>query len=325
MSTPAEAIPVPDIVFKGTDGNECEAFIVAIRDFAFATGREKDRHWMLYFAATRLRGKALRWHARLDSSIKEDWDLFVQALFDQYPLVEEPGSDEVATPVWSVTAFSPGPSTVALPPNPEADRNLIAQKVPAPPTRQCDTSRTGPQVGLLRIVNTDVEETSIPQYLGWYAGDPDCTHPAMTTFNRYEALVVNFLPSTEPHQIRCLNSNSLKPIALEWSHPVPEPQYFPLHTYSDFHEVTTPAANTWGYVKEAWNVLVDGTLQATLSSFSRKSADEAYEETKFETTEVHVVGGEISFVKPRTLVEQDKPQGSPIHGFVRLRIVFEPF
>lgn len=82
------------------DGNECEAFVVAIRDFAFATGREKDRHWMLHFATTRLRRKALRWHAGLDSSIQEDWYLFVRALFDQYPLVKEPGYDEIPTPVW---------------------------------------------------------------------------------------------------------------------------------------------------------------------------------------------------------------------------------
>ncbi|KAG8894494.1 hypothetical protein FRC00_008892, partial [Tulasnella sp. 408] len=69
----------PEIIFKGTDGNECEAFIAAVRELAFERGLAHDRHWMLYFATARLRGKALRWHARLDSTIKEDWELFIQA------------------------------------------------------------------------------------------------------------------------------------------------------------------------------------------------------------------------------------------------------
>lgn len=90
---------LPDITFTGTNGNECEAFIVAIRDLAFAQGRDEDHHWMLRFATTRLRGKALRWHARLEPSIKQDWDLFVQALFEEYSFVEESGGLEIATPV----------------------------------------------------------------------------------------------------------------------------------------------------------------------------------------------------------------------------------
>lgn len=96
-----------DIIFRGTDGNECEAFVVAIRDLAFAKGMDEDYRWMLRFATTRLRGKALRWHARLEPSIKQDWDLFVQALFDQYPSNEEPAGPEISTPVWCGNVQSP--------------------------------------------------------------------------------------------------------------------------------------------------------------------------------------------------------------------------
>ncbi|KAG9040650.1 hypothetical protein FS837_000360, partial [Tulasnella sp. UAMH 9824] len=84
-----------DIVFKGADHNECEAFVVAIRDLAFANGKEEDCHWMLHYATTRLRGKALRWHAKIDPSVRKDWDFFVQALFEQYPLAEESTEDGI--------------------------------------------------------------------------------------------------------------------------------------------------------------------------------------------------------------------------------------
>ncbi|KAG8951363.1 hypothetical protein FRC04_006134 [Tulasnella sp. 424] len=83
-----------------TDGSECEAFVVAIRDLAFADGKEEDYRWMLHYATTRLRGKALRWHAKLDPSIQKDWTLFVQAMFEEYPLVEERDTGGIATPVW---------------------------------------------------------------------------------------------------------------------------------------------------------------------------------------------------------------------------------
>ncbi|KAG9040287.1 hypothetical protein FS837_000851 [Tulasnella sp. UAMH 9824] len=89
-----------NIIFRGTDGDECEAFVVAIRDLAFAKGKEKDYHWMLHYATTRLRGKALRWHAELDASIRRDWDLLVQAMFKEYPFIEKQEQGGIATPVW---------------------------------------------------------------------------------------------------------------------------------------------------------------------------------------------------------------------------------
>ncbi|KAG8947276.1 hypothetical protein FRC04_010852 [Tulasnella sp. 424] len=93
----------PNIIFKGIDGNECEEFVAALEDLAYAEGWTEDRRRMLFFARSRLRNAALRWFARLDSSVKNDWDLFVQALFDQYPpVMNPPNSSEVgiATPVW---------------------------------------------------------------------------------------------------------------------------------------------------------------------------------------------------------------------------------
>lgn len=88
-----------DIIFSGTDGNECEAFIAAVRGIAFERGQDEDDRWMLRFATSRLRGGALRWHAQLDSSFRKDWDLFVQALFTQYPSVNSTDTPEPTAPL----------------------------------------------------------------------------------------------------------------------------------------------------------------------------------------------------------------------------------
>lgn len=237
MSDNTEATMLPDITFTGTNGNECEAFIVAIRDLAFAQGRDEDHHWMLRFATTRLRGKALRWHARLEPSIKQDWDLFVQALFEEYSFVEESGGLEIATPVRSATTFSSGLSTISLPTITEKNPNFISQSPPLGisgvqpgyshsqasyfsnqhtyPVRQYDPSTQGQQIGLLRIVND--EGSCIPQYIWWgysvdemktLMGTCDGPFPARTTVNRHEALVVSFLPSIGPHEIVCLRTQN---------------------------------------------------------------------------------------------------------------------
>ncbi|KIO21091.1 hypothetical protein M407DRAFT_29301 [Tulasnella calospora MUT 4182] len=90
----------PDIVFRGLDGNECEAFIAAIEELAFTEGWSEDEKRMLLFTRSRLRQGALRWFARLEPSKKKDWDLFVEALFEQYPPVGAPVETEISTPVW---------------------------------------------------------------------------------------------------------------------------------------------------------------------------------------------------------------------------------
>ncbi|KAG8945268.1 hypothetical protein FRC04_001108, partial [Tulasnella sp. 424] len=285
---------MPSIVFKGTDGNECEAFVVAIQDFAFAKGLDEDHQWMLRFARTRLRGKALRWYATLDPAIKKDWDLFVQALFDQYPLADEPGvvEAEIATPVWSTTTFSPAPSTVALPSNPVADRNATGLETSVLPTRQYNPSSTGQQLGLLRVV-AEEEGTSIPQYVWWgYAIEEAVVktilgyayaHPKGTTLNRHEALV----------------------------------KLYPIRMYQQQRHIynpTTPRIKL--YIKDL--ELSSGWDLAGVVILCRISS-KGFEETKFSTTEVHVdTSGEIiRFVKPGTSLEQDKPEGNFIHPFVR--------
>lgn len=72
-----------------------------------------------------------------------------------------------------------------------------------------------------------------------------------------------------------------------------------------------------------WNVLEDGTLQVSLSSFDSATNNRKID---FTATEVHLdaSGRRIRFVKQGTALEQDQPQSTSTFPFVRARIVFEP-
>ena len=86
--------------FRGISGVECENFVQSVRFIALTEDKEDDDQWMLDFATARLSSKALRWHSRLDREIRKNWDLLVQALMDEYPVVdsdaETPG--DIASP-----------------------------------------------------------------------------------------------------------------------------------------------------------------------------------------------------------------------------------
>ncbi|KAG9031738.1 hypothetical protein FS837_002905, partial [Tulasnella sp. UAMH 9824] len=200
-----------NITFRGTDGNECETFVVAIRDIAFAKDKDEDYNWMLRYATTRLRGKALRWHARLDPSIRKDWDSFVQALFEEYPFVEERDGGGTATPVWTTTTFSPAPSSVTLPGNDsnsttasishsrstgavhpgtaQPSNSLLGGEL-VPPPRVYDPPLRGFQMGRLLLVYE--EGPTSPHYVSPSGG---------VTSNAHQALLVTFIAASQPHEI----------------------------------------------------------------------------------------------------------------------------
>lgn len=79
--------PRSRIIFRGVDGDECEDFIVAIREFAFDQGKSQDYAWLANFASTCFVGSALRWHISLDKTARSDWALLEQALIEAYPPV----------------------------------------------------------------------------------------------------------------------------------------------------------------------------------------------------------------------------------------------
>ncbi|KAG8959274.1 hypothetical protein FRC00_001760 [Tulasnella sp. 408] len=81
--------PPPVERFKGTGWEECEEFVIAIRNRAFWIGKQRDSAWMADFAATNLGRKALLWHSRLPEDVRHDWSKLEAALFDRWPPPED--------------------------------------------------------------------------------------------------------------------------------------------------------------------------------------------------------------------------------------------
>ncbi|KAG8894769.1 hypothetical protein FRB99_001004, partial [Tulasnella sp. 403] len=82
-------ISADKLVFRGTDttDSECEDFIEAVRQLAFAQGKQRDNEWIIDLVHKSLAGDALRWHAMLPQEIQNDWYRLQQALLTQFPLI----------------------------------------------------------------------------------------------------------------------------------------------------------------------------------------------------------------------------------------------
>ncbi|KIO15344.1 hypothetical protein M407DRAFT_35105 [Tulasnella calospora MUT 4182] len=267
-----------DIIFRGNDGTECEEFVVAIRDIAFTKGKDEYNNWMLRYATTRLRGKALRWHAKLDPSVRKDWDLFVQSLFEEYPMAGERDGGGIATPVWTTTTFSPAPSTVALPGN---DCHLITTSIPqsagtevVPPriTESSDSLSPGGEL----VLPPRVYDSSLP---GYYMGrlrvlyeDPRPgphwiranQSPRHVTSDPQEALIVTFISSSESHHIGCFNSADPK-LGVEVDRCDLDKLYL-LHTTSGRAVSFSGDGSRYQVISGIWSISADGTLNPTLPS-----------------------------------------------------------
>lgn len=63
-----------------------------MRKRAFEEGKEDDDAWIARYVATRVVGVALRWHASLDRSVRDDWELLQQAMLAKF-------TSEVQNPV----------------------------------------------------------------------------------------------------------------------------------------------------------------------------------------------------------------------------------
>lgn len=78
-----------DNVFLGNDGQECEEFIRAIHNAAYAGGKIRDDAWMADLALTYFSGRALRYYDSLEPEVKRDWSLLRQALLARYPPLDD--------------------------------------------------------------------------------------------------------------------------------------------------------------------------------------------------------------------------------------------
>lgn len=319
-----------DIVFRGIDGNECEAFIVAIRDLAFAKGKAEDRQWMLQYATTRLRYKALRWHARLDPSAQNDWYLFVQALFGEYPLVEEQDEVGTATPVWSSTTFSPAPSVTTLPRNNSPTARLAGTEPSLPGTVQSAVSLpSGGEV----VILPPIYDSSLPGYqMGRFRilyeegrrGPHYVSTEHCVTMSTHQALIVTFIPSPKAHRIICFDCGDKKlSVRLVPSRFL---GFYCLGSTSRAEDPVSMYSDHVQYFSNVWSISHDGTLNAALPDIVPNPQETNYYiPSEYHTTTavyVELSGASISFVKDNIKPQATHPSsGLPI---VRARILFEP-
>lgn len=71
--------------FRGEGPEECEKFVAAVINQAFAQGMLGDDRWVADFAATCLAQDALRWWSSLDQKIQTSWRLLRQEMLLAYP------------------------------------------------------------------------------------------------------------------------------------------------------------------------------------------------------------------------------------------------
>ncbi|KAG8921392.1 hypothetical protein FRC00_008690, partial [Tulasnella sp. 408] len=116
-------------IFRGGSGSDCEEFIRAVYAYAFEKDKTDDNKWIAAYAPTRLSGKALRWYARQDNTVKADWSALQVALLDQYP----PSDDEEEDDEADKPKAQPLPKNVPTPAaaaGPSAGANNIAAPPP---------------------------------------------------------------------------------------------------------------------------------------------------------------------------------------------------
>lgn len=95
------------IIFKGIHADEAESFIQAIRKAAYDENKSGDDAWMANLATTCFRGRAMRWHARLERAVQQDWYLLVQAILDEW---QSDGEGHSSVGVQKFVASIPSPA-----------------------------------------------------------------------------------------------------------------------------------------------------------------------------------------------------------------------
>ncbi|KAG9044944.1 hypothetical protein FS837_007269 [Tulasnella sp. UAMH 9824] len=74
----------PEMLSDLSDIEACCRFVRDIRRAALERGLNEDKKWMADYAATRLEGQALIWHAfKLDDATKSNWDSLHLAILEQ--------------------------------------------------------------------------------------------------------------------------------------------------------------------------------------------------------------------------------------------------
>ncbi|KAG9027502.1 hypothetical protein FS837_004249 [Tulasnella sp. UAMH 9824] len=326
------------ITFEGNDGGECEDFVAAVHEVAFNEGWLDNEKRLLHFTISRLRRRALRWYATLDPSDRSEWGRFVRALFAQYPEINELTAPDEPASLWSsgtneTNLFAPpierNADSVPLdPPRPNSRaQEAVETENTATASWFAPSRALSPQnlgggnllTGKLRVILEG--EDAPPTYI-WGGLSQDGTDSKSrvdfkrTTLNVGDALIVNFKPYPEPHSICCVNPElARRDLGIRMN------QHSKYHSMIALNGVipVDAASQDSPDVSRIWNILEDGTLQATLLDVTMSSGHETI--STFTTTAVHVdlPGHLISFVKNETRL----PEGQPQTGRPMMRGVIE--
>lgn len=74
-----------ELIFKGIDGAELEAYMLHVRRLALSEGKLRDKEWLLDVVTANLAEGALRWFESLEEEQQNDWMIFKKALYERYP------------------------------------------------------------------------------------------------------------------------------------------------------------------------------------------------------------------------------------------------
>lgn len=176
------------IVFRGSNPDECDDFISAIRGRALAEGKHRDNQWIAYFASSCFVGDALYWYEGLDESIQEDWKQLRPAILERFGRK----SQHPASP----------PSSAMIPSS--AIATAIPTPAAAPPVPPTSTFSSVSRKGRLKVLS---QHGIFCGYVGKLAN-------SFGVYNHVEgalsdALLVELLPSStsEAHEIRLPKEN----------------------------------------------------------------------------------------------------------------------
>ncbi|KAG8950455.1 hypothetical protein FRC04_007470 [Tulasnella sp. 424] len=192
-------------VFRGGSGSDCEEFVRAVYTYAFEKDKTEDNKWMATYAATRLSGKALRWYARQDNSVKMDWSALQIALLDQYPPSDD--EDDVGPNAHLPPKTVPTPAAAAAP-----SAGVATSAAGSAPLSLAGKKITISECKKARIRVEDTKGTA----KGWISTSLGMFSSQLTT-NSDEALHVKAQADSGGTELRILNVNGWSGLCVRWS------------------------------------------------------------------------------------------------------------
>ncbi|KAG8974296.1 hypothetical protein FRB90_009807, partial [Tulasnella sp. 427] len=179
--------------FKGDSAEECESFLASVHQKALVEGTWHSDPWIIFYATSLLRGKALVFYEDLDPKTKGSWAAIRTALVNQYVRSEHRNANPLAT------------YTVTVPP--PSDPIPIAAAAP-PPT----TFLLGAQTGRILVMGDSSTEK-------WYLSSQQkhLSHGLSLCRASSDALLISFTaPGADLFEIYIKDALSKEVLCVQW-------------------------------------------------------------------------------------------------------------